>query len=293
MVIENAPAKVNLFLHVGQAKPNGRHDLDSLVVFSGADAADRVQLAAAQTLSLTVTGPTSFGLETGADNLVLRAASALRQQAGVESGAVIELDKHLPVAAGIGGGSSDAAATLRGLSDLWGLSMTDAAAVAPALGGDVPASLLNAPCLMRGEGERVRPVVWPEALPALLVNPGVPCSTGAVFDAFDAAGGGANFREAALPKFPLGRDGRDALIHWLSAQRNDLELAARQVQPAVADVLDALEKVGAALLTRMSGSGATCFALFDTWIAAQDAEAAMRSARPDWWSRATVLGAGA
>ncbi|MCL4131150.1 UNVERIFIED_CONTAM: hypothetical protein GTU68_000033 [Idotea baltica] len=271
MVTELAPAKVNLFLHVGRVKANGRHDLDSLVVFAGEEAADLVRAEPKDAFHFT-----AIGIDQDSDNLVVQAAQALREAAGVEADVAIDLEKQLPIAAGIGGGSADAGATLRALTTLWGLDVAVAEAVAPGLGGDVPAALLSETCLMRGEGERIAPVGLPAPLPAVLVNPGAACGTGAVFGAFDAAGGGALFAEAAFPTFPAGS--------------NDLEAAARQVQPAVADVLDALEELDGALLTRMSGSGATCFALYDTLEMARAAEETILAAHPGWWARATMLG---
>ena len=278
-----APAKVNLFLHVGPLKPNGRHDLDSLVVFAGPEAADRLTAQPSDILTLSVTGPGAAEAGAGADNLVLKAARALRAEAGVTHGAALHLEKRLPVAAGMGGGSADAAAALRLLTRLWDINPAHARAVAPSLGGDVPVALLGQPALMRGEGERVEPVTLPVPIPAVLFNPGIACPTGPVFAAFDAAGGGQDFAELGpLPGFA----DLDALFGWLAAQRNDLEAPALALVP----------KVGPATplppprLTRMSGSGATFLALYATLAAAQESADMLSAQHPEWWVRATLLG---
>jgi 4-diphosphocytidyl-2-C-methyl-D-erythritol kinase len=283
-----APAKVNLFLHVGPAKANGRHDLDSLVVFSDARAGDTVSVELAADLSLAVHGQAAEASGPIDDNLVLKAARALQAASGTRQGARLTLTKSLPVAAGIGGGSSDAAAALRLLTKLWSLDPAHARAVAPSLGGDVPVALAGIPALMRGEGERVVPAGPLLALPALLVNPGVACPTGPVFRAFDAAGGGAGFAELAVPA-PFASVGDAA--SWLEAQRNDLEAPAIGLVPEIAALLGALRAVSGVRLARMSGSGATCFALFDTAASADRAAAQLTAAHPDWWAASCVLGA--
>ncbi len=284
-----APAKVNLFLHVGPVKPNGRHDLDSLVVFSDEGAGDHLTVDAADALSLTVTGMNASAAGPIGDNLVFRAAAALQAASGSRKGARMILDKRLPVAAGIGGGSSDAAAVLRLLTDLWGTDPALAADLAATLGGDVPVALNGVPAMMRGEGERVSFVSLPFRLPALLVNPGVACPTGPVFRAFDAGGGGAAFAETgAVPEFA----DADQLLAWLSAQRNDLEAPALSLLPEIAEVLSVLRQQDGAQLVRMSGSGATCFAVFGAMVFAQRAAAAINARRPDWWIAACRLGAG-
>jgi 4-diphosphocytidyl-2-C-methyl-D-erythritol kinase len=291
MLTALAPAKVNLFLHVGPVKPNRRHDLESLVVFADEQAADRVSVETSDLLTLRVSGPYAkhAALCADADNLAMRAAKALRAAAGVSQGAAIMLDKSLPIAAGIGGGSADAAATLRLLTQLWGISEDHAVAIAPELGGDVPVALTNQPALMLGEGERVirAPLLAP--ISALLVNPGISCPTGQVFAAFDQAGGGKGFTETGTVPWLANTT---ALIDWLMAQRNDLEGPAITYAPQIVRVLDALGALPRARLARMSGSGATCFALFDTPEDANDAARHLLSKHPNWWARATQLGAG-
>ena len=289
-----APAKVNLFLHVGPVQANGRHPLDSLVVFSGPDLSDTLSIRISSGLSLTISG--SDQDETGSghdqigpaqDNLILRAARALQAETGTDKGAAFTLEKRLPVAAGIGGGSADAAAALNLLTGLWGTDPAAARAVAPGLGGDVPVALAGHASLMQGEGERVRRVTGLPPVPAVLVNPRVPCPTGAVFRAYDAAGGGAGFREfGGVPPFERVID----LVHWLGLQRNDLEAPAISLVPEIGGVLDRLKALPDVLLSRMSGSGATCFALFETEGAAARAASLLTEAHPEWWVRATRLG---
>ena len=282
-----APAKVNLFLHVGLVQENGRHPLDSLVVFAGPEAADHVSAEPSDQLSLEISGPRATGLEAADDNLVMQAARALCAAAGQVRGAALTLDKHLPVAAGIGGGSADAGAALRLLQKLWALDPDVVRRVAVPLGGDVPVALEGRAALMQGEGERVRVQTGLPALPAVLVNPGLDCPTGPVFRAFDAAGGGQEFVALeALPPFQNVSD----LINWLLGQDNDLQAPAIELVPEIAIVLDTLVQLEGARLARMSGSGATCFALFDTEEAARRAEAQLSADRPDWWIRATTLG---
>ncbi|MEO1964433.1 4-(cytidine 5'-diphospho)-2-C-methyl-D-erythritol kinase [Hyphomonas sp.] len=285
-----APAKVNLFLHVGPVQPNGRHPLDSLVMFAGEEAADRLEVMISDDLSMTITGPGMTNpdyIGPVDDNLVLRAARALQAETGTRKGAAFTLDKRLPIAAGIGGGSADAAAALRLLTDLWGTDPAAARKVAPSLGGDVPVALQGHAALMQGEGERVRRAAGLPPIPALLVNPRLACPTGPIFRAYDEAGGGAGFREfGAVPPFERVWD----LVHWLRQQRNDLQAPAIAAVPEITGVLDTLQALPDAQLTRMSGSGATCFALFETEDAARRAEAQLSAARPDWWIRATMLG---
>jgi 4-diphosphocytidyl-2-C-methyl-D-erythritol kinase len=285
-----APAKVNLFLHVGPVQANGRHPLDSLVMFAGKEAADRLSVMISDDLSMIITGPGMTNPDYIGpihDNLVLRAARALQAETGTEKGAAFTLEKHLPVAAGIGGGSADAAAALRLLTDLWGTDPAAARKVAPSLGGDVPVALEGRAALMQGEGERVRRAPGLPRVPALLVNPNLACPTGPIFRAYDEAGGGAGFRAfGAVPPLQRVRE----LVDWLQEQRNDLQAPAIAAVPEIAGVLDTLQALPDAQLTRMSGSGATCFALFDTEDAARRAEAQLSAERPDWWIRATSLG---
>jgi 4-diphosphocytidyl-2-C-methyl-D-erythritol kinase len=277
-----APAKVNLYLHVGAPRADGLHPLDSIAAFA-ADVGDFVTAAPAGDLTLSVSGPFAAALAGEGDNLVLRAARALADAAGVAPRAALSLDKHLPIASGIGGGSSDAAAALRALNRLWrvGAGDDDLERLAAALGTDVPACVRARTVRMRGIGEVLSECVLPE-LDAVLVNPLAPAPTGAVYAAFDAMGLAGALGD---PGEPTG----DAL-DWLSRRGNDLEIAARRVAPVVGGVLDALARAAPQGLVRMSGSGATCFALLDDPIDAADVARAVSMAHPEWWVRTARLG---
>ena len=263
--LEPAPAKLNLALHVRGKLPDGRHRLET--VFAFCTDGDRLEAEKADQLTLEIAGPFANGLPVE-DNLVLRAAETLRAAANVSAGARMSLTKNLPIASGIGGGSADAAGALRLLTRLWGVDPDHASAVAPALGSDVPACLLSMPA--RGEGAGDELTLFDGQLfagtPVLLVNPGVALSTREVFAAWDGGDGG-----------PLG-DWREG--------RNDLESAARRLVPAIGEVLDWLNKQQGLNFVRMSGSGATCFALFHAESSRDDAAAACPS---NWWHLATYL----
>nr|WP_198670610.1 4-(cytidine 5'-diphospho)-2-C-methyl-D-erythritol kinase [Oceanicella sp. SM1341] len=268
-----APAKLNLALHVTGRRGDGYHLLDSLVVFPGLG--DRVTVAPAEALSLDITGPFAPGLAAEADNLVLRAARLL----GPGRGARITLDKALPVASGIGGGSSDAAATLRALCRLWDIAIAEdeLAARALILGADLPVCLLGRSARMSGIGEALAPVPGLPPFHLVLANPGTGVATGAVFR------GLAGFGSPLEPLPPL--PDAAALADWLSRQRNDLEAPARALCPQIDETLALLAAAPGALLARMSGSGATCFALFASAGEAGRAAQALAAARPGWWVR--------
>ncbi|MFP4303673.1 MAG: 4-(cytidine 5'-diphospho)-2-C-methyl-D-erythritol kinase [Rhodosalinus sp.] len=269
-----APAKVNLTLHVTGRRADGYHLLDSLVVF--ADLGDVVRVRQAAKPCLRVTGPMAAGVPTGPENLVLKAAALM----GVS--AEIELEKHLPTAGGIGGGSADAAATLHALAELSGRAVPEDVL---ALGADVPVCMAGRPARMRGIGEIVAPVEGLPLLDAVLVNPGVAVSTAQVFSRL------ARRENPEMPD-PLPRFAdAQALTDWLATQRNDLEPPARALAPEVEAALAALAAAPQCLLARMSGSGATCFGLFPCATAARNAAHALALARPSWWVQATRLGA--
>lgn len=270
---EAAPAKVNLFLHVTGRREDGYHLLDSLAVFG--PAADLLTAEPAEALTLVLDGPFGAALAAEPDNLVLRAARALAQAAGVPACAALTLRKHLPVASGIGGGSADAAAALRLLNRMWKAGLDDAAlrALAAPLGADIPVCVACTPARMQGVGELVSSGPRVPECGVLLVNPGVPLATPAVFRArvpgFSA--------QASLPaSWP------DAVSMPADLARltNDLEAPARALCPAVGEVLAALAALPGALLARMSGSGATCFALFATPAEARAAEGQLPT---QWW----------
>ena len=265
---EFAPAKVNLTLHVTGRRGDGYHLLDSLVVFAGVG--DRVSASLADEASLVVTGPMAAGLSGEGDNLVLRAARLM----GVA--ARIGLEKVLPVSSGIGGGSADAAATLRLLARLSGRALPGAAEVL-ALGADVPVCLQGRAVRMTGIGEGLGAVpALPEAW-LVLVNPGVGVSTPAVFKALARADNAPMPRE--VPKMRSAAE----LAAFLSMQRNDLEAPAMALHPVIGRVKAALSAQPGCRVARMSGSGATCFGLFDDPLAAHAAARAIRAAEPAWW----------
>ncbi len=265
-VVEPAPAKLNLSLHVTGRRADGYHMLDSLVGF--ASMGDVVTLSPGP-LSLVIDGPFAADLAADHDNLCLRAA----RLAGAE--AVIRLTKNLPVASGIGGGSADAAAVLRGLA-----RMGHALPADPwRLGADVPVCLRSVPARMEGIGERVTPLPPLPAVPLVLVNPGVAVSTPRVFAALERRD------NPPLPAIPAFADG-GALVLWLRQTRNDLEGPARALAPVIGDALTALAATGAGF-ARMSGSGATCFGLYDRAASAEQAARALK--QHGWWAVATEL----
>jgi len=279
---ERAPAKVNLSLRVLGRRDDGYHELESLVAF--ADVADVLSLTPGPTLALDVEGPYAAACGDAADNLVWRAAQALA--VCIPGGRLggFHLDKQLPAAAGVGGGSADAAAALRLVARANGLNPGDPRLreAALALGADVSVCLDPVARMMRGIGHDLSPALTLPPLAAVLVNPGVAVSTREVFS-----------RLALRPERPASADAvptaLPALFAWLETRPNDLEAPARALAPAIGAVLDALRAIPDARLARMSGSGATCFALFTSMAAAQTAARALTRDHPLWWVRATAL----
>ena len=268
-----APAKINLTLHVTGQRDDGYHLLDSLVVF--ADVGDRVRVMPAEETTLEVTGPMAAGVPTDATNLVVQAARLF------DLPVAITLDKHLPMAAGVGGGSSDAAATLYAIAELTGTNTIPEGAVD--LGADVRVCLARQAARMRGIGEDVQPVEGMPELAAVLANPGVAVATQDVFAALSDKNG------LPMPKrIPRWR-GAWSAVDWIAKQRNDLEAPAIEIAPVIAEVLDALRALPGARFARMSGSGATCFALFEDRAEADFAAEQLADAHPDWWVTAVTL----
>jgi 4-diphosphocytidyl-2-C-methyl-D-erythritol kinase len=263
---EPAPAKLNLALHVRGKLPHGRHRLETAFAFC--TDGDELTAEPADDLALTISGPFAEALSAGPDNLVIKAASALRRAAGGSAGAALHLKKNLPVASGIGGGSADAAAALRLLTRLWKVDPAHAANVAPALGSDVPACLLSMSARGQGAGDELELLGDPAiaGTPVLLVNPRVPLSTGEVFARWDGVD-------------------RGPLADWRDG-RNDLEAPAGSLVPAIDEVLSWLRGRAGASFARMSGSGATCFALFDNEDSRDNAAASVPG---HWWHLATFL----
>jgi 4-diphosphocytidyl-2-C-methyl-D-erythritol kinase len=280
---EKAPAKINLTLRVRGRRADGYHELESLVAF--ADLADTLSLQPGGDTALGISGPFAAACGPAGDNLVVKAAAALGERvAGMKTGR-FQLDKHIPVAGGVGGGSADAAAALRLLARANGLSPGDArlAAAAKSVGADVPVCLDPRPRIMRGAGEQLSAPIALPALAALLVNPGVPLPTRDVFAAF----GGVVAAPREMSEVP--RD-RDALIGFLDAYGNDLTQAAMTRAPVIGDVLNALRNVPGVRLVRMSGSGPTCFALFDTAAEATAGAARLSATQANWWVHAGNIG---
>ncbi|MDG4908931.1 4-(cytidine 5'-diphospho)-2-C-methyl-D-erythritol kinase [Mesorhizobium sp. WSM4898] len=276
-----APAKINLALHVTGRRADGYHLVDSLAVFTRFG--DRLEIELAQDDAFSASGPFAAGVPIDGDNLVLKARDALRREAGAQQAppVAIRLEKNLPVASGVGGGSSDAAAALNGLSRLWELDIGEAglARIGLTLGADLPMCLKARPLIARGIGDELSPLTEFPALALVLVNPGVAVSTPEVFKALSGPD------NAALPPLP-GRLDFHGIRNWLDTTRNDLEPAARAIQPAIGDALKALKKAGAAF-ARMSGSGATCFGLFETGNVAKRAAIDIRRRHPGWFVAAT------
>jgi 4-diphosphocytidyl-2-C-methyl-D-erythritol kinase len=282
MLHEFAPAKINLFLHAGDKRPDGFHELESLVVF--ADVGDYLGLEGADGLSLAVDGPFAPGLPGETDNLVLKAAHEFTTRVGCEGRAKITLTKNLPIASGLGGGSSDAAAAMRGLCRLWPgqAGLTQLWGIAPNIGSDVAVCVLPGAWWMTGRGERFSTVRGIGTIDAVLVNPGVPLATAAVFERLEGRSGIGQMAR------PANCANAQALADYLKPTKNDLEEAATKLCPPIADVLSALAKYGARL-ARMSGSGATCFALFDNEGVARFAAESIEREQPGWWVRTTKL----
>jgi 4-diphosphocytidyl-2-C-methyl-D-erythritol kinase len=273
-IIEPAPAKLNLALHVRRRRPDGYHDIETLFAFC--HDGDTIALNPTESRNFRITGPFASDLSHSdgrwADNLVTRAADAFATQFGAGPYDII-LDKHLPIASGIGGGSADAAATLRALARRRGVQLDDPMllAIAGQLGADVPACLAGVTAFATGRGDTLAVLEGWTDTPVLLINPRVALSTAQVFAAWDG-----------IDRGPLDPDAPEK-------GRNDLEAPARHLAPAIDDVLGTLATQPGATLVRMSGSGATCFALFETIAARDSADAAIAGAAPDWWRLATTL----
>jgi len=294
MVEERAPAKVNLALHVTGRRADGYHLLDSIVVF--ADVGDVVRLEPAGDFALDLVGPAAGGLPTGHDNLALRAARMMVEARPETFGPVrIRLEKNLPIASGIGGGSADAAAVMRAMIRLFDADLPEEElrALALSLGADVPVCLKGRACRMRGIGEVVEPLNGFPELHGVLANPGVPVSTAAVFSALGLEPGGGREDGRSLDEVVAAvRGGAGKLLEALAGTENDLQLPACRLQPEVADCLETLAAAPGVRLARMSGSGATCFALAESAQEAGELCRMLRSVYPGWWVEAVRFGHG-
>jgi 4-diphosphocytidyl-2-C-methyl-D-erythritol kinase len=283
LLVESAPAKINLTLRVLGRREDGYHELESLVAFTGL--ADTLALEPGAGSALEITGPFAAACGRTADNLVLKAVAALRERAGALKAGRFLLDKKIPVAAGIGGGSADAAAALRLLARLNGIASDDPrlASAALAVGADVPVCLASRARIMRGVGDLLSEPLPIAAMPAVLVNPNVPLSTRDVFTAFAGNKGGGKYLGNVPAK-------AEALIGFLAEHGNDLTQGAIACAPVITDVLIALRALPAVQLVRMSGSGPTCFALFRSSGEAFAAARRLQAERKEWWVCATTIG---
>jgi len=283
-----APAKVNLTLRVVGRRPDGYHDLESLVAFAAVG--DELSLMPDGELALTVSGPSAAQAGEAADNLVVKAALALAARVPDLRLGTFHLDKRLPVAAGLGGGSADAAAALRLLARANGIAVYDVRLfeAARATGADVPVCLDPRPRLMRGIGDVLSAPLALPPLPAVLVNPGVAVATKSVFVRWTPA---AEPMALDLSKFGPTLS-RDECLRLLTLHGNDLEPAAIALEPTIAEALAALRALPGCRLARMSGSGATCFGLFAAAAAAIEGAQTLAAQHPHWWVRATALGGG-
>jgi 4-diphosphocytidyl-2-C-methyl-D-erythritol kinase len=290
-LVEDARAKVNLTLRVVGRRVDGYHDLESVVAF--ADCADHLTLATGPELQLKTAGPLAEACGELADNLVLKAARLLAERVPDLKAGAFALDKVLPVAAGIGGGSADAAAALRLLARVNGLSLTDerVTEAAQLTGADVPVCLASGACVMTGVGETLAPLALPE-LPCVLVNPRVAVATKDVFAALGLRNGEllvgvTDVIQAII--WPEDGSSADDWIEAFASGTNDLQAPAIKIQPVIGKVLAALREADGVRLTRMSGSGATCFAIFDDVALAQTAAQKIQLAHPGWWVHAGTL----
>ena len=280
MVSVRAPAKINLCLHITGQRDDGYHLIDSLVSFGAAY--DEIDISVGSTLSLTVDGPESNGVPTDKTNLVLRAAELVAKGRG----AAFSLTKNLPAASGIGGGSADAAAAFRGALAHWGATEIAQAASGDqqeiydklvALGADIPMCLSSRPLRARGVGDKIELVDGIPNLPVVIANPRIPVSTPSIF---------ANLKNRENPPLPdtlPDWENVGVFCEWLMTTRNDLQETAIALHPGISTVLDRLGKLPGALISRMSGSGATCFAVFESGNAATDAMEKLKTDNPKWW----------
>lgn len=275
----SAPAKVNLYLHITGRRDDGYHELDSLVAF--ADIGDTITLLPADRFSFAIDGPFTNGLDHD-DNLVVKAARNFAELAGKPLDMAIILTKNLPVAGGIGGGSADAAATIKALAqwcDIDVASLKGLDDMALTLGADVPVCLNGKAVRMQGIGEKITDFTLPSPLPAVLINPLKPCSTTAVFAQ----------REGAFSQAAQDYNSAQNIIDYLDTARNDLYVAAANIEPSITQIINTLEDQDGCHIARMSGSGATCFGLFRTKEDAEKAAAVIVEAHPEWWVKETIL----
>lgn len=280
-ILEVANAKINLSLKVKGREESGYHQLESLVVF--ASVADRLSCKEADTLGLEIAGPFAGQLADEKNNLILKAARMFAGALGRDPTVTFELEKNLPIASGIGGGSADAAAALRAMMRLWGDPPGSIEGIALQLGADVPVCMRKRPSFMTGVGENLRTIRRLPEIYAVLANPGVSVSTADVFQRLQA---GPVEGPDRLPLLP-GVETLDRLVIWLEENGNDLEAPAMAIEPVIKSVIDELRATSGCRLARMSGSGATCFALYDNPFDSAEAVAALKENNSNWWVTAT------
>lgn len=277
-----APAKVNLYLHITGKRADGYHCLESLIAFT--DVCDVLQLSIAKAISLQLTGPTATGLPEGDDNIVMKAARALAAHAKRDGlGAHIRLEKNIPSGAGLGGGSADAAAVLRGLNDLWALNLSPdvLARLGLSLGADVPVCLVGGAAHVLGIGEKIEKTTAMPKLPVVLVNCGRSLATEKVYQ---------NYDRVFSRSMPLQYSFDQAeLLSYLKDKKNDLQVSATGFVPEIQTVLEVLEQQAGCVFSRMSGSGVTCFGVFKSIGAAKQAAGRLQADYPHWWVRASTL----
>jgi 4-diphosphocytidyl-2-C-methyl-D-erythritol kinase len=288
---DEARAKVNLSLRVNGRRADGYHDLESVVVF--ADCADRLTLTPGPELGLTISGPLAQACGETSDNLVLKAARLLSERVPGMKAGQFALEKVLPVAAGIGGGSADAAAALRLLAQLNGLALDDIriVEVARLTGADVPVCIRSKSCIMTGVGDALQPLSLPK-IPCVMINPGVAVATRDVFNALGLRNGQllVGITDVLLrDRWPDDKASLEEWVEALAANSNDLEAPALRVQPVIGEVIAALNATNGAWLARMSGSGATCFAIYENTVEAGRAAEQIRREHPGWWVHAGTL----
>ena len=288
---DEARAKVNLTLRVNGRRTDGYHDLESVVAF--ADCADRLTLTPGSDVNLKMSGPLAQACGETSDNLVLKAARLLAERVPDLKAGSFTLDKVLPVAAGIGGGSADAAAALRLLAQLNGLALDDPRIieVAQLTGADVPVCVASQACVMTGVGETLQPLNLPK-MPCVMVNPCVPVATRDVFDALGLRNGELLVGAADVllqDRWPEEKASLEDWVEALAASSNDLEAPAMRIAPVIGEVISALSATNGAWLARMSGSGATCFAIFENTAEARRAAEKIRRDHPVWWVHAGTL----
>lgn len=283
--IIRAPAKINLYLHVLGRRPDGYHILDSLITF--VNLYDILEIEAADDLVLTIDGPFGSGLSSGEDNLIIKAANILSNASGVKKGANIKLTKNLPIASGMGAGSSDAVATFKALSKLWGLSLSsdDLCEIALDIGAELPFFITGKSAIVSSIGEYIEPIDLPK-LDILLVNPGIPVLTAQIFNNFAKK---ADKLEKSPIKWENKYSNKNDLINFLLQTKNDLKESAIDSVPQIGAVIKELEAQEGCLFANMSGSGATCFGIFDNAKQAEEAKDAISQKYPDWWVENTTL----